>query len=60
MPGKRLAGWFESLVRAHPATFQPDCPEILTRLKYLFPVGGIVLCLLEISYPCSYGCEGRV
>jgi hypothetical protein len=26
-------------------------PEILIRLKYLFPVGGIVICLLEISYP---------
>ena len=51
MPGKRLVGWFESLARAHPATFQPDCPEILIRLKYLFPVAGIAICLLEISYP---------
>src|SRR5207248_6783694 len=51
MPGKRLVGWFESLARAHPATFQPDCPEILIRLKYLYPVAGIVICLLEISYP---------
>jgi len=26
-------------------------PEILIRLKYLFPVAGIAICLLEISYP---------
>ena len=26
-------------------------PEILVRWKYLFPVAGIVICLLEIGYP---------
>jgi hypothetical protein len=26
-------------------------PEILVRWKYLFPVAGVVICLLEISYP---------
>jgi len=31
--------------------FNLIAPEILIRLKYLLPVGGIVICLLEISYP---------
>ena len=31
--------------------FNLIAPEILIRLKYLFPVAGIVICLLEISYP---------
>ena len=31
--------------------FNVIAPEILIRLKYLFPVGGIAICLLEISYP---------
>jgi hypothetical protein len=31
--------------------FNLIAPEILIRLKYLFPVAGIAICLLEISYP---------
>jgi hypothetical protein len=31
--------------------FNVIAPEILIRLKYLFPVAGIAICLLEISYP---------
>jgi len=49
-------GGFESLgaLSGHHSTY---APEILIRLKYLFPVAGIVICLLEISYPFLFGTE---
>jgi Vitamin K-dependent gamma-carboxylase len=31
--------------------FNVLAPEILIQLKYLFPVAGIAICLLEVSYP---------
>jgi hypothetical protein len=47
-------GWWDGS-NLWRALIQPPfnliAPEILIRLKYLFPVGGIVICLLEISYP---------
>jgi len=48
------SGWWDgsnlwrALIRP---PFNVIAPEILIRLKYLFPVAGIVICLLEISYP---------
>jgi hypothetical protein len=48
------SGWWDgsnlwrALIRP---PFNLIAPEILIRLKYLFPVAGIVICLLEISYP---------
>src|SRR5881227_811747 len=53
--GKCLgSGWWDG-TNLWRALIQPPfnliAPEILIRLKYLFPVGGIVICLLEISYP---------
>lgn len=48
------SGWWDgsnlwrALIRP---SFNVIAPEILIRLKYLFPVAGIVICLLEISYP---------
>jgi hypothetical protein len=48
------SGWWDGS-NLWRALIQPPfnliAPEILIRLKYLFPVGGIVICLLEISYP---------
>jgi len=47
------SGWWDgsnlwrALIRP---PFNLIAPEILIRLKYLFPVGGIAICLLEISY----------
>ena len=48
------SGWWDgsniwrSLIRP---PFNIIDPEILVRWKYLFPVGGIFVCLLEIGYP---------
>ena len=48
------SGWWDgsnlwrALIRP---PFNVIAPEILIRLKYLFPVAGIVICVLEISYP---------
>jgi hypothetical protein len=48
------SGWWDgsnlwrALIRP---PFNLIAPEILIRLKYLFPIAGIVICLLEISYP---------
>ena len=48
------SGWWDgsnlwrALIRP---PFNLIAPEILVRLKYLFPVAGIAICLLEISYP---------
>jgi hypothetical protein len=48
------SGWWDgsnlwrALIRP---PFNLIAPEMLIRLKYLFPVAGIVICLLEISYP---------
>jgi hypothetical protein len=48
------SGWWDgsnlwrALIRP---PFNLVAPEILIRLKYLFPVAGIAICLLEISYP---------
>jgi len=48
------SGWWDgsnlwrALIRP---PFNLIAPEILIRLKYLFPVAGIAICLLEISYP---------
>jgi hypothetical protein len=47
-------GWWDgssvwrSLIRP---PFNVIDPEILVRWKYLFPVGGIFICMLEIGYP---------
>ena len=48
------SGWWDgsniwrSLIRS---PFNIIDPEILVRWKYLFPVAGIFICLLEITYP---------
>lgn len=48
------SGWWDgsnlwrALIRP---PFNIIAPEILIRWKYVFPVAGIVICLLEISYP---------
>ena len=48
------SGWWDgsnlwrALIRP---PFNLIAPEILIRLKYMFPVAGIAICLLEISYP---------
>lgn len=48
------SGWWNGL-NLWRALIRPPfnliTPEILVRWKYLFPLAGIVICLLEISYP---------
>src|SRR5438552_1878041 len=52
------SGWWDgsniwrSLIRP---PFNVIGPEILVRWKYLFPVAGVFICVLEIGYPFLFG-----